>query len=310
MKKTILVVGGTGFIGKNFITTLIKKKKFNIFSLSKTKLSKKLCVKGIKYIFCDIKKKNQLKKKLNFSVDYVVNFSGHINHKEKKKTYETHFLGAKNLIDIFLKRKIKKFIQIGSSVEYGFLKSPHDEKNNLDIEDLRSTYGRSKLSSTKYVIKCYKKNNFPGLVIRPYLIYGPGQSHQRLIPTTIINCLKNNSFNCSSGKQIRNFMFVDDFSKILYKCLFLKISGEIFNIGSSKNYKVKFIINKINQLIGKGSPRYNKIKLRKDEPLNLYPKLKKIKRYIKFKRATKIEFGLKKTIFYYKKSYNEKNLFN
>ena len=69
-------------------------------------------------------------------------------------------------------------------------------------------------------------------------------------------------------------MFVDDFSKILYKCL-LKISGEIFNIGSSKNYKVKFIISKINQLIGKGSPRYNKIKLRKDEPLNLYPKLKK-----------------------------------
>ena len=48
-------------------------------------------------------------------------------------------------------------------------------------------------------------------------------------------------------------MFVDDFSKILYKCLFLKISGEIFIIGSSKNYKVKFIISKINQLI-KGHP--------------------------------------------------------
>ena len=57
--------------------------------------------KGYKIYFLRYKKKDQLKKKLNFSVDYVVNFSGHINHKEKKKTYETHFLGAKNRLTFF-----------------------------------------------------------------------------------------------------------------------------------------------------------------------------------------------------------------
>ena len=90
------------------------------------------------------------------------------------------------------------------------------------------------------------------MIIRPYLIYGPGQKSDRLIPITILNCLKNRRFDCSSGEQLRNFMYVKDFSKIVYKCFFLKINGEILNIGSSKNYTVKFIINKIKKIINKG----------------------------------------------------------
>ena len=125
-----------------------------------------------------------------------------------------------------------------------------------------------------------------------------------------MNCLTNKSFNCSPGKQLRNFIYVNDFSKIVYKCLFLKINGEILNVGSSKNYKVKFIINKINKLIKKGSPQYGQIKLRKDEPLNLYPSLTKLKRYIKLNKETSITAGLKKTISYYKYSNYEKNLFS
>ena len=98
---------------------------------------------------------------------------------------------------------------------------------------------------------------------------------------------------------MRNFIYVKDFTKILYRFLFLKNSGEIFNIGSSKNYTVKFIINKIQNLIGKGSPRYGRIKLRNDEPLNLYPSLSKLKKFVKLKNETKIDEGLKKTIYYY-----------
>ena len=142
------------------------------------------------------------------------------------------------------------------------------------------------------------------------MIYGPGQSLDRLIPITIMNCLGNKSFNCSSGKQLRNFLYVNDFSKIVYKSLFLKTNGEILNVGSSKNYKVKFIINKINKLIKKGSPQYGLIKLRKDEPLNLYPSLNKLKRFIILNKETNIETGLKKTISYYKNPNYEKNLFS
>ena len=310
MNYNILVTGGTGFIGTHFISELIKKKKFNIYSLSPTRISKKFQRKNIKYIFCKLQNKSKLKKKLNFNFDFVVNFAGHINHNELKKTYETHHLGLKNLVELLVDKKISKFIQIGSSVEYGFLRSPQKEKNIINADKIKSVYGRSKLMSTNYLIKLNKKKNFPVLILRPYLVYGPGQNADRLIPITILNCLKNNSFHCSDGSQIRNFMYVKDFSKVLYKILFLKISGQIINIGSSKNYKVKFIIDKIRKIIKKGTPQYGRIKLRKDEPLNLYPNLTKLKKFLSLEKETTIEKGLKKTIQYYKKSDYEKNIFN
>ena len=157
---------------------------------------------------------------------------------------------------------------------------------------MKSTYGKSKLLSTNYLLN-FTKKKFPVLILRPYLIYGPGQSLNRLIPITILNCLKNKEFDCSSGKQIRNFMYVKDFSKIVYNCCFLKIEGEIINVGSSRNYSVKFIINKIRKILNKGYPNYGKIKLRKDEPLNLFPNLNKLRKLIKFKNETSIQEGLK-----------------
>ena len=305
-----MVTGGTGFIGKNFISLLNKKKIFNIYSLSQKKISKRFQHKKINYIFCDLQNKEELKKKLNLNFQFVVNFAGHINHQEKKKTYGTHYLGLKNLVEIISSKEMIKFVQIGSCVEYGFLKSPQKEYKNEKTNKLKSIYGKSKLLSTNYLLNLYIEKNFPILILRPYLIYGPGQSLDRLIPITIMNCLKNNSFNCSSGRQIRNFIYVNDFSKIVYQSLFLKIKGEIFNVGSFKNYKVKFIINKINKLINRGYPQFGQIKLRKDEPLNLYPSLNKLKKYFRLNRETNIDAGLKKTISYYKNLNYEKNLFS
>ena len=296
MKYNILVVGGTGFIGKNFISLLKKKKIFNIYSLSQKRIKKKLKDKNIKYIFCKIQNKNQLKKKLKYNFDFVVNLAGHKNHKEHQKTYQTHYLGLKHLANIFSSKKIKKFIQIGSCSEYGFTRSPQNEKKIIKVSKINSTYGISKFRSTNYLMKLNNKVGFPCLVLRPYLIYGPGQSFDRLIPFTIQSCLNNKSFNLTSGNQLRNLIYVNDFIDILYKCLFIKAKGEIFNVGSCKNYKIKFVIDYIHKLIKKGLPKFGFIKLRKDEPLNLYPDLKKISKHIKLRNEITITEGLKKTI--------------
>ena len=213
-------------------------------------------------------------------------------------------MGLKNLVEILLSQNIKKFIQIGSSVEYGFINSPQKEITKIQTKNLKSIYGRSKLMSTNYLLNLYKKKNFPSIIVRPYLVYGPGQSLDRLIPSTVYNCINNNSFDCSKGSQTRNFIYIKDFTKILFKCLLLKSNGFILNVGSSKNFKVKYIINKIKRLTKKGFPKFGKIKMRKDEPKILYPDLTLLKKNIIFNEETKIENGLKKTIAYYKK-YNK-----
>ena len=71
------------------------------------------------------------------------------------------------------------------------------------------------------------------------MVYGPNQDLNRIIPITIINAIKNRKFDCSSGNQLRDFIYVDDVIKAIIKALKNKnMSGEIINIGSGKNLRL------------------------------------------------------------------------
>jgi nucleoside-diphosphate-sugar epimerase len=298
-QKKILVVGGTGFLGFHLCKEAIKK-KWLVTSISSKKPKKKKIVNKVKYLICDIKKKNNIRK-IKDDYDYVVNFGGYVDHSNNKKTYESHYLGLKNLADFFATKNIKSFIQIGSSVEYGFNKSPQDEKDKTSIKQLKSTYGRAKLLATNYLLNLYKIKNFPATILRLYLVYGPHQDINRFIPITIDGCLRNLNFNCSEGTQKRDFVYISDVINVIFKSLKNKRArGEIFNIGTGQPIKIKKIINSIQYTIKKGKPNYGKIKLRKDEILNLYPKINKAKNIINWSPKIKFQNGLKKTINYYK----------
>ncbi len=300
MKKKILVIGGTGFLGFHLIKKCLSK-GWTITSVSTTKPKKNKRIKNVNYILLDITNNTMINKKIKGQYDYVVNFGGYVNHNEKRKTYDSHYLGSKNLVNFFLKKNIKKFIQIGSSVEYGFKKSPQKETFFLNIKSLKSTYGKAKLLATKYLLYHYKINNFPCIILRPYLVYGPFQDFNRFIPLIIKGCLTNSKFPCSSGSQIRNFLYVDDFVNGVLKCLQSDIVGEILNIGHYRSFKIKDIIMRIKKTTKKGYPDFGKVKMRKDEIIKLYPNIDKIKKTINWKPKVSFNSGLKKTIKYYKK---------
>ena len=127
MNKKILIVGGTGFIGYHLGCKLIKK-NWSVFSISTKKPKIIRYNRNFKYLFCNITNKKKLYNILDsIKFDYVVNCGGYVNHKNKKKTFDSHFLGCKNLADYFLNKNLKSFIQIGSSIENGFQKSPQKE---------------------------------------------------------------------------------------------------------------------------------------------------------------------------------------
>ena len=294
MNKSILIAGGTGFIGFHLAKKCLSL-NWSVTSLSTSTPKKNRKLKKVNYKICDISNYNQVKNKIKLDYDYVVNCAGYVDHSHKLKTLKSHYIGCKNLSTHFLNSKIKKFIQIGSCIEYGKIKSPQIE-SNLNKKTF-SIYGSAKLLSTQFLVKLFKRFNFPVTILRLYLVYGPNQDANRVIPVTIINALKNKKFNCSNGSQLRDFTYIDDIVSAIIKTLKnSKSSGEIINIGSGNPISIKKVIIKICELINSGKPQFGKIKLRNDEIIKLYPNINKSRKILNWKSQISIEKGLKKTI--------------
>ena len=304
MKEKVLILGGTGFLGFHIANKCLNH-NLKVISVSLKKPKKKRFLKFVKYLQLDITKKKQFKILEKIEFDYVINAAGHVDHKNIKKTYNSHFVGLKNLIQFLKKKKIRSFVQLGSSAEYGKLKSPQFETDHCRP---KMVYGKSKYLSSVFLLECYKKFNFPVVILRLYQVYGPNQDNNRIIPIVINKSLNNLKFPCSSGNQCRDFLYISDCVDVIYKSLKnIKARGEIFNIGTGKPLKIKKVINKINNFIGSGKPIFGKIPLRKDEGKIIYPNTHKAKSFLKWKPKVDFKTGIKRTILYYKNLKN-KNL--
>jgi UDP-glucose 4-epimerase len=299
LKKNILIVGGTGFIGYHLVKRCLKK-NFKVSCISTSKPDSKYKFKKVNYIICDIRNKKKLKKKIKEQFNYVVNLGGYVDHSKIKKTFTSHYNGCINLAELFKTKKIECFIQLGSGLEYGKNNSP--QKENLKCFP-QSIYGLAKYKSSKYLLNLYKVYNFPCTIIRLYQAYGPYQKFNRLVPLVIKSCLNDESFPCTSGIQKRDFLYIDDFINLIFKIFKnKKIRGHIINAGSGKPIKVKQLIELIKKYSKFGKPHYGKIKMRKDEILNMYPSIYKAQKILKWRPKISIQKGIKKTI----KSYSEK----
>ena len=299
-KNNILIIGGTGFIGYHLAKKALKK-GWQVTSISSRRPKKIRYLKRVKYIICDITKKKSLKKNVHGFFKYIVNLGGYVDHSNKKKTFESHYVGCKNIAEIFIKKMPIAFVQMGSSVEYGNLKSPQKENIKYNKKSVKSIYGKAKLAASMYLINLFKEKKFPSTILRLYLAYGPKQDVNRFLPIIIKACIKNKTFACSEGIQLRDFVYIDDVVEAIIKSLINKNArGQIINIGSGKPKKIKNLIKYIQKNLKGGYPQFGKIKLREDEILKLYPNINKASKKIKWKPKISFSRGLQLTI----KSYN------
>ena len=102
--KKILVVGGTGFLGFHLIKKCLSLKMI-VTSISRGKPSKFQKLGKVEYKICNIANLQKLRKLIKSDYDFIVNLGGNIDHNNKNKTYKSHYLGVKNLYNIFKKKK-------------------------------------------------------------------------------------------------------------------------------------------------------------------------------------------------------------
>lgn len=295
MKKKILIAGGTGFLGYHLCKKAVKKNLI-VHSLSKKKPTKKRKVKKVKYICGDVLKYNSLKK-IKKDYTFIINSSGYGGNEsllKKKKLSNTYLLGVKNLIKKINEKKLKKFIQIGTSNEYGICKAP--QKEYMQSHPINN-YGKAKLDCTNFLLNLFKNTNFPCVIFRLFQVYGPNQYTNRIIPFVINKSIQNQSFAVTKANQIRDFCYVEDIVEAIFKSLNnKKVDGKIINLGSSKPIQLKKLIELIKNLIKKGKPLYGKKKIKVKENLRLYPDITKAKVLLKWSPKFNLIRGVKKTI--------------
>ncbi len=299
--KKILVTGSSGFLGYNFINKVIKK-NYKVFCIYNKKIKK---INKAHYIKCNLENYNDVKKKLrDLKFDYVVNLSGYGDHSDidhgGDKIINNHYIISMNLVKFFINKKIIKYINIGSSDEYGKNRSPQKE---FYKEDPNSPYAFAKTINSILFQMLYKNYKFPSVTLRPFLVYGPYQETNRLIPFVIKSCLNNKTFDLTSGNQYRDFCYVDDFCDAIIKSFNnKKINGKILNISSGKKTQIKKIVKIIQQKIKKGKPRFGNKKLRKNENKSLYADITIAKKLLNWKTKTNINEGLDLTIKFFKEN--------
>lgn len=298
MKKKILIVGGTGFFGYH-LSKFFLKLNWIVFSLSKSPPNNLRKLKDIRYLYGDISKAKSIKFLKDFNFNYIINCGGYVDHVNKIRTFNTHFIGCKNLYKIFADKKVETFVQIGSSSEYGITKSPLKETQPGKATTI---YGKSKLKASKFLLSL-KNKNFPFVIIRPFLLYGPYQDKNRFLPLVISSFIENKKFACSECTQFRDFLFIDDAVRAIKSCLGnKKIYGKIINIGFGKPIQLRKAINIIQKKIKKGKPDFGKIALRSDEPEVVYPDISRAKKYLNWKPSISFQQGIIKIINYFKKT--------
>ena len=169
----ILVAGGTGFIGSNLINDLITRGN-SVICLSKNSKKKIIPLDNLTHIFHDLTEPFQNSEiDLLSDVEYIVNCSGYVDHRDflngGKNILNDHFESLYLLTILAIELKVKSFIHIGSSDEYGKNKSPINE---LSRESPESPYALGKLSSTHFLQQCFKQGILNTVVLRPFLVFG------------------------------------------------------------------------------------------------------------------------------------------
>ena len=310
MYKRILITGGAGFIGSNFIRYILKSSKSKIINLDKLTYSGNLSnlddiksnprYKFVKGDICD----RRLVSELTKDADAIINFAAesHVDRSIKDATefIRTNIHGTQVLLDAALKHKIKRFIQISSDEIYGSIKKGSFNESSPIAPN--SPYAASKASADLLVRSYFVTHKLPVITVRSSNNFGPFQYPEKLIPLFITNSIDDKKLPLyADGSNVREWIYVlDNCDAINYVFKYGKI-GEIYNIGSQNELKNIDLTKKILKVLKKSQ---SLIKFVKDRPGHdkRYALDSSRLRKLGWKPKKKFDEALKETINWYEEN--------
>lgn len=315
MGKTLLVTGGAGFIGSNFIFYMLEKHPdYRIVCVDKLTYAGNLStLKSIldnprfsfeKTDICDVQAIDKL-----FSSekpDYVVNFAAesHVDRsiEDPSVFLKTNILGTQVLLDAFRKYEVKRFHQVSTDEVYGDL--PLDKPELMFVENMplrtSSPYSASKASADLLTQAYFRTYHLPVTISRCSNNYGPYQFPEKLIPLMIANALNNKALPVyGKGLNVRDWLYVEDHCSAIDLILHNAKDGSVYNIGGHNEMKNIDIVKIICKELGKSEDLITYVTDRKGHDLRYAIDPSKIHNDLGWLPSTKFEDGIKKTIKWY-----------
>jgi dTDP-glucose 4,6-dehydratase len=254
----IIVTGGLGFIGSEFVNYVMENTTHDVVVLDKMTYAAN--INNIKNEFHLIKKDIcEVTQDDLGDYDYIVNFAAetHVDNSisNGRPFVETNVMGTFNLLEVARKNKnLKKFLQISTDEVYGDM-DDNDVNNRISTEEFpmkaSSYYSATKVSSDMLVISANRTYGLPYLITRTCNNFGEHQNNEKFIPK-IIQSIKDNKEVpvYGDGSQVREWIHASDNVKQIYKLLVSDVVNEVYNIGSGERYQNIEIINMIGDILG------------------------------------------------------------
>ena len=334
--KTILITGGAGFIGSALIRNLVRNSEYKVINIDKLTYSGNLeSLKSIKnrknYIFekLDICDSINLQRVIDDSKpDLVIHLAAE-SHVDRSidgpiDFIQTNIIGTFNVLESVriyyqslkgLKKDNFRFLHVSTDEVYGDLKNTNNFFSEETRYDPSSPYSASKASSDHLVRAWHRTYNLPVLITNCSNNYGPYQFPEKLIPHMILTAIKLKPLPVyGDGRQIRDWLYVDDHvSALMIVALQGKI-GETYNIGGNNEIKNIEVVQKIcyilDELLPINNPEFSSyselITYVEDRPghdVRYAIDSSKINKSLGWKPNENFESGIRKTVIWYLKNH-------
>lgn len=304
----ILITGGAGFIGSEFVRQCVKNDV-------ETVVVDKLTYAG------DMQRLKEVENKIVFYKSDINNyeFIDYIFRKEKPDIVvhwaaeshvdrsildpsifiETNVKGTQTILDVAKKHDIKLFINIATDEVYGELGEDGQFYENTPLIP-NSPYSVSKASADMLGRAYYRTYALPVITVRPSNNYGWWQYPEKLIPVVIIKALNNQPIPVyGKGENIREWLFVSDCAESIFKIIEKGKVGDIYNVGSGEERRNIEVVKSILEMLGKPYDLITFVKDRPGHDFRYSLNTQKIEKEIGWKAKVKFEEGIEKTVKWY-----------
>lgn len=317
---TIIVTGGAGFIGSNFIFHMLKVyPEYRIICLDKLTYAGNLSTlekvkdnKNFRFVKADICDRQAVYKLFEEeNPDIVVNFAAESHVDRSIETPEiflqTNIIGTAVLMDACRKYGIKRYHQVSTDEVYGDL--PLDRPDLFFTENTplhtSSPYSSSKASADLLVLSYYRTFGLPVTISRCSNNYGPYHFPEKLIPLMVINALANKPLPVyGEGLNVRDWLYVEDHCRAIDLIIHNGRVGEVYNVGGHNEMSNIDIVKIICKTLGKPESLITYVSDRKGHDLRYAIDPEKIHNELGWLPETKFADGIQRTIKWYLENEN------